>query len=81
MSESEITTHEAAAIVGVSRREFYRIWADHDLEPIRYSYKKVRWRLNHILALREERRLEAIRRGVELKQQQARNGHAKRKAA
>ena len=59
---SEITYTEAAAVIGVKSRQIRKILIKYSqiCPKIRYGHRTVRFNLEHVLAVKERRRLDAI---------------------
>lgn len=61
-NDVELTYEESAAIVGVSPRavrDVFRRYADL-ITPIEYGYNRVRFALSEVLAVKKQRRADAI---------------------
>jgi hypothetical protein len=59
---NEITYPEAAAILGCSLRNAHRLIGRSNVNPIRYGYKRVRFKKTHIVKLKRE--IDARRRAM-----------------
>jgi hypothetical protein len=64
MIQTEITYNDVARILEVSPRHARRIIHAHNLAPIRYGHRTVRFQINRILKLKIKLRKSAIVRGM-----------------